>query len=142
MKKIYSNKYPDKLLHILYKNEDYDNLESERDEIIPSDQFIQLCSLKMKKGKTFRPHQHIWKKPQYEKVIAQESWVVITGSVKCILYDIDEEIIHEEVLSPGEVSITLEGGHTYEILEDNTRVYEYKTATYHGQKLDKVFIGD
>ena len=32
------------------------------------------------------------------------------------------------------------GGHTYEILESDTLVYEYKTGPYEGQKLDKEFI--
>jgi len=43
-------------------------------------------------------------------------------------------------LRPGDASFTLYGGHTYEILEDDTIVYEYKTGPYEGQKLDKTFI--
>ena len=45
------------------------------------------------KGKTFKPHKHIEKVRTYEKQIAQESWVVIRGSVKCIFYDLDDNII-------------------------------------------------
>jgi hypothetical protein len=73
-------------------------------------------------------------------VIAQESWIVIQGSVKCIFYDIDDTIIAEPILNVGDASFTLEGGHNYYILEDNTLVYEYKTGPYEGQKLDKTFI--
>ena len=51
-----------------------------------------------------------------------------------------EAIIAEPVLEPGDASFTLEGGHTYTILEDDTLVYEYKTGPYEGQELDKVFI--
>ena len=54
--------------------------------------------------------------------------------------DIDDNIIAEPILKEGDASFTLYGGHTYEILEDNTLVYEYKTGPYEGQKLDKVFI--
>jgi hypothetical protein len=36
--------------------------------------------------------------------------------------------------------ITLEGAHTYTILENDTLVYEYKTGPYEGQELDKQFI--
>ena len=36
--------------------------------------------------------------------------------------------------------MTFQGGHNYEILEENTRVLEYKTGPYYGQKLDKVFV--
>jgi cupin fold WbuC family metalloprotein len=95
----------------------------------------------MEKGKTFPPHRHIKKERYYNKQIAQESWVVIKGSVKCILYDIDDTIIATPILYPGDASFTLEGGHTYEILEEDTIVYEYKTGPYEGQELDKRFIG-
>jgi len=53
---------------------------------------------------------------------------------------LDDTIIATPILYPGDASFTLEGGHTYEILEDNTLVYEYKTGPYEGQALDKKFI--
>jgi hypothetical protein len=95
----------------------------------------------MEKGKTFRPHKHIFKN-RTRDVIAQESWIVIQGKVKCIFYDLDDTILVEPILNPGDASFTLEGGHNYEILEDNTLVYEYKTGPYEGQALDKTFIGE
>ena len=76
----------------------------------------------------------------YTEQIAQESWVVVKGSVKCTFYDIDDTIIATPILYSGDASFTLLGGHTYEILENDTIVYEYKTGPYEGQKLDKVFI--
>ena len=94
----------------------------------------------MAKDKTFPAHKHITKERYYDNQIAQESWVVIRGSVKCKLYDIDNTLIAEPILKPGDASFTLYGGHTYEILEDDTIVYEYKTGPYEGQKLDKEFI--
>jgi hypothetical protein len=93
----------------------------------------------MEKGKTFRPHRHIWKN-RTRDIIAQESWVVITGSVKCIFYDLDNTLLQECILMPGDASFTLEGGHNYEILEEDTFVYEYKTGPYEGQSLDKEFL--
>jgi hypothetical protein len=60
--------------------------------------------------------------------------------VKCIFYDTDDQIISTPILYPGDASFTLEGGHNYEIQEDNTLVYEYKTGPYEGQALDKTFI--
>jgi hypothetical protein len=94
----------------------------------------------MEKNKTFPPHKHIVKDRHYTEQIAQESWVVIKGSVRCIFYDLDDTIIAQPILYPGDASFTLYGGHTYEILEDDTIVYEYKTGPYEGQTLDKVFI--
>ena len=108
--------------------------------MVPDDNFIQCSSMEMQNGKTFRPHRHIIKSRTYDKQIAQESWVVISGKVRCIFYDLDNTIIATPVLHPGDASFTLYGGHTYEILEDNTVVYEYKTGPYEGQNLDKTFL--
>lgn len=137
MKLIYSKIDPDKLLHIIHR---FDEI-SDRTDVCPPEQFIQLATLKMQKDKTFKPHKHIFKEGEKE-VIAQESWVVIQGSVKVILYDLDDQIIAEEIINKGDCSITFEGGHNYYILEDDTVVYEYKTGPYKGQMLDKKFIND
>ena len=72
-------------------------------------------------------------------MIAQESWVVLEGRVKFYFYDLDDTLIGTEILEPGDSSVTLQGGHTYEILE-NSIVYEYKTGPYQGIKLDKEFL--
>lgn len=136
MDKIFSKIQPEKLLHIIVRLNEIEN----RTEIVPEDNFIQCATLKMEKGKTFPPHKHITKERTYPEQIAQESWVVIKGSVKCILYDIDDTIIASPTLFAGDASFTLYGGHTYQILEDDTIVYEYKTGPYEGQKLDKIFI--
>tara|TARA_S200000501_G_scaffold220397_1_gene206802 strand:+ start:116 stop:541 length:426 start_codon:yes stop_codon:yes gene_type:complete len=138
MKKIYSKVEKDKLLHIINR---YDEIEG-RSDVAPEDQFIQLATLRMEKGKTFRPHKHIWKPSSSPEVIAQESWVIIKGSVRIFMYDINDSLIGEEIIKKGDCSMTFEGGHTYEILEDDTVVYEYKTGPYTGQANDKVFITD
>jgi cupin fold WbuC family metalloprotein len=136
MKHIYSKKDPSKLLHIINR---FDEIV-DRTNVAPDDQFIQLATLRMPKGKTFRPHQHIWKPSPTANVIAQESWVVIKGSVKIFMYDIDGELLDTDVINIGDCSMTFEGGHTYEILEEDTVVYEYKTGPYTGIENDKVFL--
>jgi len=134
--KIYSKVDPTKLLHVINRISDITG----RDDIIPENNFIQCATLKMPKDKTFPAHKHITKERHYDNRIAQESWVIIKGSVKCKLFDIDDTLIAEPILYPGDASFTLYGGHTYEILEDDTIVYEYKTGPYEGQELDKEFI--
>ena len=136
MKHIYSKTQPGKLLHIINKMDDI----VERTNVAHDHQFLQLATLRMEKGKTFRPHLHIWKPSPTEKIIAQESWVVIKGSVMVYMYDIDGELLTSEVINRGDCSMTFEGGHTYEILEDDTVVYEYKTGPYMGIENDKVFL--
>jgi len=136
MKEIFSVVESGKLLHIVNRREE---ITKQREDIVSSDQFIQLSTLKLPRGKTFRPHKHIWKKGE-DRTMAQESWVIIQGSVKCFFYDLDDSLLTTEILNFGDCSITLMGGHTYEILEDNTLVYEYKTGPYYGQESDKEFI--
>ncbi len=134
MEKIYSKLEPNILLHIVYRLNEAEG----RTNIAPEDEFLQLASLKMNKGQTFKAHKHI----TLEKVtnIAQESWCVIKGSVKCIFYDLDDTIISEPILKAGDLSMTFRGGHNYLIMEDDTLVYEYKTGPYLGIEMDKIFL--
>jgi len=136
MEKIYSKIEPNKLLHIINRLAEIEG----REDVVPEENFIQCATLRMPKNKTFPPHKHITKDRHYPSQIAQESWVVIKGRVRCKLYDIDDTLIAEPILGSGDASFTLYGGHTYEILEEDTIVYEYKTGPYEGQKLDKIFI--
>ena len=133
--KIYS-KISGELLHIVFRKNFF---IEERFDMIESDNFLQCAALNHKKGTTFKPHRHI-RRTRTLDLIAQESWVVISGSVQCIFYDIDDSIIETARLGVGDASFTLRGGHTYRVLEDNTHVYEFKTGPYEGQELDKVFI--
>jgi cupin fold WbuC family metalloprotein len=136
MIKIFSKVDPSKLLHIVVRKED---ILPGRQDVISEDNFLQCSILNMEENKTFRPHKHIWKERTHN-MIAQESWVVIQGKVKCFFYDLDDSIIEEIILNLGDASFTLEGGHNYLTLEDNTLVYEYKTGPYEGQINDKTFI--
>ena len=140
MIKIYSKVEPGKLLHMVHRVDEFYTIpEGHRRDVVGEKEFIQLSALNMQTGHTFVPHKHIWK-PGEKEAIAQESWVVIKGSVRVIMYDLDFTILEEPILYPGDCSITLGGGHNYVTLEDDTLVYEYKTGPYKGQKLDKEFI--
>lgn len=138
LKKYYSSTNPDILLHIVCNTA---GINDARTDVVDDDEFLQLAILKLPQGKTFVPHKHIYKEVP-SVAIAQESWVVLKGSVLAIFYDLNDEVIAKQVLQSGDVSITLNGGHNYEILEEDTLVLEYKTGPYYGQKLDKVFIDD
>tara|TARA_B100001989_G_C24535855_1_gene464348 strand:- start:44 stop:469 length:426 start_codon:yes stop_codon:yes gene_type:complete len=136
MIKIYSKCEPDKLLHLINRFDEIDG----RTDIAPEEQFIQAATIKFPQGgKKFRTHQHIWKPAPREQVIAQESWIVVQGSVRVFMYDTDQLFLQDEVIKKGDCSMTFEGGHTYEIIEDDTIVYEYKTGPYMGVENDKIF---
>ena len=136
IKRYYSLVEPAKLLHIVCHTCEFDGA---RTDVVESEEYLQLAVLNYEKGRTFAAHKHIFKEVPTQ-AIAQESWVILEGKVKATFYDIDDQLLVTEELKQGDVSITLFGGHNYEILEEGTRVLEYKTGPYYGQKLDKVFI--
>lgn len=135
MIKIYSKKEPGTLLHIAYT---FSDLQDMREDISPSEEYLQVASLCLEKNKTFRPHKHIEQIRTTD--IAQESWVVISGVVRATYYDLDDTILEKIILNPGDLTITFRGGHNYESMENNTLVYEFKTGPYQGQEKDKIFI--
>ena len=142
MKKIYSKQDPEKLLHIICRKDElglHNKPEGGRVDVAPENQLLQVAAIQMNAGKTFKPHRHIWKDGE-KNVIAQESWVVLSGSVRVTLYDLDDSILGEEQLTPGDLSLTFEGGHNYMATESNTFVYEFKTGPYKGVENYKTFI--
>ena len=136
--KIYSIIEPKKLLHLINRIENITN----RTDLCPDEEFMQCATLKLEKNKTFRAHKHIKKSRTFNNHIAQESWVVIKGSVEVYFYDLDDSLIETYILNPGDASFTFRGGHNYKILEEETIVYEYKTGPYEGQKIDKEFLNE
>ena len=136
MEKIYSKIDKLKLLHLNYSSSSI----NKRSDLVECNQFLQVASLALEKDQTFKPHQHIWKKNLSNNVIAQECWVIISGSVRVDYYDLDGSFLASKTLVEGDITITLEGGHNYQALDDNTKVYEIKTGPYYGQELDKKFL--
>ena len=136
--KIYSRipGHEHELLHIINRAADR---PMGREDIVPASETLQCASIKLNLGSTFKPHKHI-EKICSPYTVPQESWVVIKGKVEATLYDLDDTIINYVMLRAGDISITLKGGHNYEIKEMGTHVLEFKTGPYSGQENDKVFI--
>lgn len=134
MTPIYSRIDPTQLLHIINRKAD---VQPGRKDLVEADQWLQCAVLRMPKETTFKPHRHLVN--HQEPHITQESWVVISGMVKVILYDTDNSILHEDVLQPGDISISLSAGHNYLFMADSI-IYEFKTGRYYGQEFDKELI--
>ena len=135
MIKIYSAIKTEKLLHVILKKED---VTKERTNVVEAQEFLQFAAMKLPKGDIALPHKHV--ACDKTATITQESWVIIQGKIKVILYDINDEILAEEVLLPGDCNITLYGAHAYEILEEDTIIYEYKTGPYQGIEKDREHV--
>ena len=132
---IYSKIEPTQILHIINRKRD---IVDGRCDLVEPDQFIQCAALKHEAGKTFLPHRHIMQMRNHV-YIPQESWVVISGLVQVTFYDLDNTVLHTDMLEPGDCSITLQGGHNYTFIQPGI-VYEFKTGPYLGQQHDKTMI--
>lgn len=135
MEKIYSKVNPELLLHVINRNSDIGEV---RVDISPPEEYLQASCFSMSKGKTFKAHKHIKNPRNFE--MTQESWIVIEGEIRAILYDIDDKVVKEVILKAGDCSMTFRGGHNYVAMTDNAKVYEYKTGPYLGREIDKVYI--
>ena len=135
MIKIFSRIEPDKLLHLLLST----NSNKGREQLVDSDQFLQVATLRLKSGENFSAHKHLWKELASNKSIAQESWVIIKGSVEVTFFDLDNSLLETHILKAGDLSVTLYGGHGYKVLEETIAV-EFKSGPYLGQELDKIYL--
>ena len=135
MTRVFSKTQPGTLIGIIFRASDF---KDGRCDIAPVNEFLQCSALNFNYSKTFRPHKHI----SLEKTtnITQECWVVIQGKVFVKWYDLNDVVLKEFELEAGDMAMTFRGGHNYIILEDDTKVYEFKTGPYWGVDQDKVFI--
>ena len=134
---IYSKIDPTVLLHIINRKRD---IHIGRIDLVDTDQYIQCAAIKQNKATTYLPHRHLMQMRAAQVYIPQESWIVVSWLVQVTLYDLNNEVVHTDILEPGDCSITLQGGHNYLFMSDDTIVYEFKTGPYKGQESDKVMI--
>ena len=135
MKTIFSKSKPELLLQIIYRK----TTGVKRIDLVPEQNFLQVASLSLLSDQKFAAHKHLWKQLPETRVIPQESWVIIEGKVRVDCFDIDDEFLESNELNPGDISITLFGGHSYTVIE-NTIAYEFKVGPYLGQFQDKIFL--
>ena len=131
----YSKKEPDVLLLSISRKED---VSSKRKDLSPESEFLQCSSKLLSKGTSFKPHKH--NTLHRETTKTQEAWVFLSGSVMAKFYDVDDSLYLETKLSEGDCAVVFNAGHSFEVLEDNTIIYEFKTGPYYGVEADKTFI--
>lgn len=135
MIKIWSKVEPDKLLHLFFSNQHKSDC---RTDLCSDDEYLQVACIAANAGQSYRSHQHITLNRKTD--ITQEVWIVVSGCARVTYYDLDGSILRKQPLFKGSCSVTFRGGHSYEILEDNTVIFEVKNGPYYGQKKDKVFL--
>ena len=136
MKKIYSKNNKKKLLHIIFNKTN----KKKRINISPVNEFLQACYIPLKKNEHVKKHKHFWKINKKKRRIVQEAWLIFSGKVKVYFYDLDEKLLLTQILNSGDFSITFAGAHKIISLSDNTKIYEFKTGPYEGQKKDLIYL--
>lgn len=127
-------------LHYRITREQVTQLNSGRTDITAATEFLQVGVMLFAGDSSFKPHIHKKRAEASEKFLAQEAWVVIEGEVEVTYFDIDKSPLCTRVLRPGDVSITLQGGHGYAARGLDCLVYEFKTGPYRGVEIDKELI--
>ena len=129
MKKI---TYQDKLLCILYKDEDW--IEG-LNFITPDELSVQVGSWWYKKGKVLDNHKH----KDYERSTTRTMEMVFVkqGSMLVKLFDEEKNFINKFTMNVGDLAVFVYGGHGYEILEDDTKIIEAKNGPFINVEKDK-----
>ena len=69
--------------------------------------------------------------------LTQECVIILSGRMKVDIYDKTNSLVDNFELFAGDLAIFEDGGHGYEILEDDTRIIETKNGPFMGIDLDK-----
>ncbi|MBI5045428.1 MAG: hypothetical protein HZC14_00220 [Candidatus Niyogibacteria bacterium] len=97
-------------------------------------EFLQLLTLKHKKGYQIKPHAHISKR-RITKML-QECLVVRRGKIRVDFYAPNKKIFKYVYVKAGEALIILRGGHGVRVMQD-AEIFELKNGPFVD---DKVFI--
>ena len=137
MKQIYSKVEPNKLILSLLR---YEDISEYRTDICPNEERLQISGRKLKKGLKVKAHKHT---PIERKTdITQEAWIVFEGCIKGTFYDLDDSVLYETNIGKGDVIVLFRGGHSLEVLDEDTIFYEFKTGPYLGIEADKEAINE
>tara|TARA_R110000824_G_scaffold74160_3_gene188783 strand:+ start:3936 stop:4358 length:423 start_codon:yes stop_codon:yes gene_type:complete len=135
--KIYSKVDPTVLLlAIVRKNE----ITEDREDVSPETEPLQVACKKISAGTKFKPHKHNILERHITRT--QESWVFLQGKVRASFYDVDDEIILVTELGAGDCAVVFRAGHSFDVLEDDTILYEFKNGPYFGVEQDKTYLDE
>ena len=136
-KKIYSKIEPDKILLSMIRLRE---INETRNDISPDEEFIQASGMILNSDFKVKAHKH--KYQTRVTTLTQEAWVVIRGKIKAKFFDLDDKLIFETTLRDGDCVSIFRGGHSLEVIDNNTIFYEFKNGPYNGVTNDKVQIDE
>lgn len=113
-------------------------ISEDRIDLCDEDKYLQISTKKLSRTTKFKAHKHLPLDRNTD--ITQEAWIVLEGRIKASFYDIDNSLILETDLFAGDCAVVFRAGHSFEVMVDNTILYEVKNGPYYGQQKDKAFI--
>ena len=127
----------DNLLAFVLKNGEYpEGLKFyNRDE-----DFIQVGTWNYNKGQKVKAHIHCFLNRLSKRT--QEMVYLKSGKMKSNIYDEKGDLLTSIILNAGDIIVYLAGGHDFEILENNTQIFEVKNGPYLGTEKDKKIINE
>ena len=134
--RIYSNQHPDQLLATVFN---IDRLDVPRYNAADEHEILQVSAIQLAQGRVVKPHQHL--PAERNTVGTQESWILWQGRVQVKLYDLDQVLVKEFELGAGDCMVLYRGGHSFTVLDDNTKLIEIKNGPYYGSEYDAKQIG-
>jgi len=125
-------KVGEKIIAIIHRENDW---SKGLDFLTDNDLNVQVGTWWYDKGKSLDRHLH----NTYDRLAkrTQEMVYVKQGLLLVKLYDDDKNYIQDTVLNTGDIGIFVNGGHGYEILEDNTMIIEAKNGPFTNVSKDK-----
>lgn len=107
--------------------------------ITPDDYKQQLGFIVYEKGKTITPHLH---RPVERSITGtSETLIIKRGKVRVKLYTNEMKLLTTRVLNKGDIILLVEGGHSFEMLEDAIML-EIKQGPYMGEKDKTLFASE
>jgi len=109
------------------------------DFISDASDFIQVGTWSYDSTKELPAHRHVPNVRTIDRT--QEAVYVVSGCIEVVLFeDGMSEYSMTVKLFSGDLCVLLSGGHGYEVLENNTRVIEFKNGPFTTVEKDKELI--
>jgi hypothetical protein len=117
------------LLHVIMNTA---AVSSERIDLSPSAEFLQLSVVPLNAGRGVKPHRAL-ARPLGGHGQVQESWIVMRGAIDVSLYDTDGSFLRSATLPAGWLLVTFRGGHGFSTVDEHTTIIECKLGPYVGR---------
>lgn len=127
--KIYSKTYPKVLLASIVSA-----ANAGRVDAADADEILQVSQLNLVQGKTILPHKHLLQVRTTHGT--SEAWVVIAGTLTAQIFDLDNSLVTNTDLGPGDCMVLYRGGHNFTVTSPDAVVYEIKNGPYYGPAAD------